>query len=195
MKNRNKLSKFLQRKEALLKRKKIFNENKKAHENLFDTLYSSDILDSPNIIASYFSVNSEIQTENLNNKIIILKKNLCLRIVESKNKSLLFRIFNKETKMIKGKFQIMEPEKKSINVSPDLLLVPCVAFDILGYRMGYGGGYYDRTIKKLRLIKKNLKLIIVAFKEQEVKNIIVDENDEKLDYILTEEKLIKVNNK
>jgi len=61
--------------------------------------------------------------------------------------------------------------------------------------MGYGGGYYDRTIKKLRLIKKNLKLIIVAFKEQEVKNIIVDENDEKLDYILTEEKLIKINNK
>jgi len=195
MKNRNKLSKFLQRKEALLKRKKIFNENKKAHENLFDTLYSSDILNSPNIIASYFSVNSEIQTENLNNKIIILKKNLCLPIVESKNKSLLFRIFNKETKMIKGKFQIMEHEKKSINVSPDLLLVPCVAFDTLGYRMGYGGGYYDRTIKKLRLIKKNLKLIIVAFKEQEVKNIIVDENDEKLDYILTEEKLIKINNK
>ena len=195
MKNKIKSSKFLQRKEALIKRKKIFNENKYAYEKLFDNLYSSDIFIDSSIIASYFSVNSEIQTKNLNDKIILLKKKLCLPIIESENKFLLFRIFNKDTKMTKGKFQIMEPEKKSKKVSPDLLLVPCVAFDKLGYRMGYGGGYYDMTIKKLRLANKNLKLIIVAFKGQEVKNIIVDENDEKLDYILTEEKLIKVDNK
>lgn len=195
MKSKIESSKFLQRKEALLKRKKIFNENIKAHEKLFDNLYSSGILDNSNIIASYFSVNSEIQTENLNNRMIILKKKLCLPIIESENNFLLFRIFNNDTKMIKGKFQIMEPEKKSDKISPDLLLVPCVAFDKLGYRLGYGGGYYDRTIKKLRLSNKNIKLIIVAFKGQEEKNIIVDENDEKLDYILTEKNLIKVNNK
>ena len=49
--------------------------------------------------------------------------------------------------------------------------------------------------KKLRLSNKNIKLIIVAFKDQEEKKIIIDENDEKLDYILTEENLIKVKNK
>lgn len=193
--NRYRLSKFVQRKEALLKREKIFNKNKNAHENLFNILYSSVLFDNANIIASYFSINCEIQTEYLNSKIISIKKKLCLPVIELKNKLLLFRIFNKDTKMIKGKFKIMEPEKKSNNASPDLILVPCVAFDKNGNRIGYGGGYYDRTIKKLRLMHENLKLIIVAFKEQEVEKIIVDENDEKLDYILTEEKLIKVNNK
>ena len=195
MKNKIKSSKFFQRKKALVKRKKILNKNIQAHEKLFNNLYTSDIFDKSNIVASYFSVNSEIQTENLNNRIIISKKKLCLPAIESKNNFLLFRIFNKETKMIKGKFQIMEPEKKSNKVCPDLLLVPCVAFDKLGYRIGYGGGYYDRTIKKLRLLNMNIKLIIVAFKDQEEKNIIIDENDEKLDYILTEENLIKVKNK
>ena len=94
--------------------------------------------------------------------------------------------------MVKGKFKIMEPDKLSQKVNPDLILVPCVAFDKYGNRMGYGGGYYDRTINKLRFKFNNLKTIIVAFSKQEVKKIIIDENDQKLDYILTEKKLIKI---
>ena len=75
-------------------------------------------------------------------------------------------------------------------IYPDLVVAPCVAFDSFGNRLGYGGGYYDRTIKSLKLILPSLKTIILAFNEQEVDKIIIDNNDQSLDYILTEKKLI-----
>ena len=190
MKNKIKSSKFFQRKKALVKRKKIFNKNIQAHEKLFNNLYTSDIFDKSNIVASYFSVNSEIQTENLNNRIIISKKKLCLPAIESKNNFLLFRIFNKETKMIKGKFQIMEPEKKSNKVCPDLLLVPCVAFDKLGYRIGYGGGYYDRIIEFLKK-KKKIITIGLAFDFQKFNSLPISKFDQKLDYIVTNKNILQ----
>ena len=61
--------------------------------------------------------------------------------------------------------------------------------------MGYGGGYYDYTINELRRKNKKLNLIVVGFSDQEVEKIIVNENDQKLDYILTEKGLIKRINK
>ena len=99
---------------------------------------------------------------------------------------------NYKTKMIKGEMNLMEPNEDSITVIPDLILVPCLAFDKTGNRLGYGGGYYDMTINDLKKKFYNLSLVIVAFRNQEVKSVNVNENDQKLDYILTEKKLQKI---
>ena len=190
--NNLRLLKSKQRKESLLRRKEIFNSNKTVNKYLINHLISSVLFKKSNIIASYFSVNYEMQTKYLNNELVKFGKILCLPAIEPENNLLSFRVLNNKTKMVKGKFKIMEPDKLSQKVNPDLILVPCVAFDKYGNRMGYGGGYYDRTINKLRFKFNNLKTIIVAFSKQEVKKIIIDENDQKLDYILTEKKLIKI---
>ena len=83
-----------------------------------------------------------------------------------------------------NKYGIPEPISNKI-VYPDILLVPLVAFDRNLNRVGYGGGFYDRYIKKLR---KNKKIITIglAYSFQKVKQINVNKHDIKLDFIVTE---------
>mgnify|MGYP001346609702 CR=1 FL=1 len=86
--------------------------------------------------------------------------------------------------LVINKFGIPEPTSKKM-IYPDILLVPLVAFDKHLNRVGYGGGFYDRYIKK---IKKRNKVITIglAFTYQKVKKIITNEHDIKLDFIITE---------
>jgi len=184
--------KFAQRTESTKRRKKIFNKNIDVNKKLFSNLKSSILFNKSNIIASYYSINSEIQTKDLNENIIKSGKTVCLPVIEKKNNPLIFRVLNYKTKMIKGEMNLMEPNEDSITVIPDLILVPCLAFDKTGNRLGYGGGYYDMTINDLKKKFYNLSLVIVAFSDQEVKSVNVNENDQKLDYILTEKKLQKI---
>ena len=184
--------KFAQRTESTKRRKKIFNKNIDVNKKLFSNLKFSKLFNKSNIIASYYSINSEIQTKDLNENIIKSGKTVCLPVIEKKNSPLIFRVLNHKTKMIKGEMNLMEPNEDSITVIPDLILVPCLAFDKTGNRLGYGGGYYDMTINDLKKKFYNLSLVIVAFSDQEVKSVNVNENDQKLDYILTEKKLQKI---
>ena len=74
---------------------------------------------------------------------------------------------------------------------PDVILTPCLAFDDYGFRMGYGGGYYDRTFAEFKRIGHRFISIVVAFEEQKVDKITTDKFDQRIDYILTEKKLYK----
>ena len=84
----------------------------------------------------------------------------------------------------------MEPEKKR-EITPNFILVPLLAFDKNKYRLGYGKGYYDRYLNKINKKKRNIVTIGVAFSFQRHHKLPVNENDYKLDYILTEEGIIK----
>ena len=75
-------------------------------------------------------------------------------------------------------------------VFPDVLIVPLVAFDKNKFRLGYGGGYYDRYITKI-LKKKKILTIGLAFSFQKLKKIPINKFDQKLDYILTDKDIIK----
>ena len=88
-----------------------------------------------------------------------------------------------------SKFGIPEPSK-SKKVLPDLIFVPLVAFDSKKYRLGYGGGYYDRYIEKIQKIKKIIT-VGLAFSFQKVKRIPLNKHDKKLDIILTEKYILK----
>ena len=194
MNNLNQL-KLNQRKTSLKNRNILFKKNKYAYKKLFNYLYESKIFKDSKVISSYISINSEIQTIDLNKKILLLNKPLCLPVITERKKKLIFKKITKRTKMIKGKMNLIEPSINSKTIIPDLILAPCVAFDKYGNRLGYGGGYYDYTINELRRKNKKLNLIVVGFSDQEVEKIIVNENDQKLDYILTEKGLIKRINK
>ena len=84
---------------------------------------------------------------------------------------------------------IREPTPEAQEVFPDFLIVPLVAFDRDGYRLGYGAGYYDMTIARLRQMKP-IVAVGIAFAAQEILTLPKTEHDERLDLVLTENEVI-----
>ena len=92
-----------------------------------------------------------------------------------------------------NKFGILEPKNSKKKVIPDLIMVPLVAFDNRLNRIGYGKGYYDRSLKKINKIKKNAIFLGIAYSFQKCQKIPVNNHDYKLDYIFTEKGIINSN--
>lgn len=84
----------------------------------------------------------------------------------------------------KGEHGVMMPARSAERVEPDILLVPVLAFDAAGHRLGYGAGYFDQGIERLRALKK-LAVVGVAFDEQEVAHVPHEPWDQRLDWLLT----------
>ena len=134
------------RSEQIQIRKKLHNDsNNFFNLNLFEKLFKQINFNEINIVSSFISIHSEIDTKNLNNYILNKSKILCLPVILKKNRALVFKRFSQNDKLIEGFMKIKEPPSLNDILIPDLLFVPCLAFDNLGYRLGYGGGYYDRT--------------------------------------------------
>jgi 5-formyltetrahydrofolate cyclo-ligase len=113
----------------------------------------------------------------------------CLPVVQGKNLPLLFRQWYPGEPTIPGLWKIPVPELSRPEVDPDVLLVPMLAFDRSGYRLGYGGGFYDRTLARLRAIK-HVTAIGVAYAAQEMGSVPHGDHDQRLDYVMTEREII-----
>ena len=103
---------------------------------------------------------------------------------------MLFKEYNLKTKLVIGRYGILEPVDTNTCL-PDIILVPCLAFDSCGNRLGYGGGYYDKTISYLKSIKHSFLTVALAYDDQKIKNVVHNHLDQKLNYILTEKQLYK----
>ena len=88
-----------------------------------------------------------------------------------------------------GSLGIPEPSPAAAEVIPDIMLTPLAAFDRAGHRIGYGRGYYDRTLKPLRAMKR-ITVIGIGFAVQEIDTVPAANHDEQLDCVLTERELI-----
>jgi len=104
---------------------------------------------------------------------------------------LLFRRWRPRDTLIPGGFGTSVPAPEQPEVVPDVLFVPLLGFDRAGFRVGYGGGFYDRTLEALRRTGPRLA-IGLAFAAQEVAQIPRDEHDQRLDWIVTETETIRV---
>lgn len=136
-------------------------------------------------IALYSATGSELPTDDLIEKLLDIKNEVSLPVVLGKEQPLAFRKIEKETRLVEGAFSILCPSDKCIEVRPTIVIVPLLAFDKAGYRLGYGGGFYDRTLAQLR-DEGNVLSIGFAFSEQEVEAVPVDRYDQKLDWIVTD---------
>jgi 5-formyltetrahydrofolate cyclo-ligase len=87
---------------------------------------------------------------------------------------------------------ILAPPPDSPALHPDIVMVPCLAFDRAGNRLGYGGGYYDATLADLRADRK-VTAVLVAYAGQEVAAVPVDTSDEPVDWLVTEQSASGVN--
>jgi 5-formyltetrahydrofolate cyclo-ligase len=109
-----------------------------------------------------------------------------LPVVVGRGQPLVFRRWQPGMALVQGNFRVLTPPPEAPEVTPAVILAPLLAFDAAGYRLGYGGGFYDRTIAKLRAAGKVLA-IGVAYAAQEVPAVPRDATDQKLDWIVTEE--------
>jgi 5-formyltetrahydrofolate cyclo-ligase len=110
---------------------------------------------------------------------------IALPVVVAKGEPLVFRAWTIGDPLIEGTWGIEIPPAAAPEVQPDLLLVPMLAFDSRGYRLGYGGGFYDRTLEKLRGLKP-VAAIGVAYSAQEIQEVPRGPHDQPLDWIMTE---------
>lgn len=113
-----------------------------------------------------------------------------LPVVTGNHKPLQFRVWRQGDALESGAFGIDVPKSSAATVQPDVLLVPLLAFDKTGYRLGYGGGFYDRTIAELRQTGGVIS-VGVAFSEQQVEHVVRGPYDQPVDWILTEQGALK----
>lgn len=109
----------------------------------------------------------------------------CLPVVQPIGNPLVFRAWQPGEPLMARTWGIMEPAESAPLIEPDVLLVPLLAFDRAGARLGYGGGYYDRTLARLRA-RKTVIAIGLAFAAQELPGVPSDNHDQRLDWVLTE---------
>jgi 5-formyltetrahydrofolate cyclo-ligase len=109
---------------------------------------------------------------------------LCLPVMQGKGRPLVFRAWTQGDAMDSGVWGIAEPKADKPVVEPDVLLMPLLAFDSQGWRLGYGGGFYDRTLHRLRGMKRVLA-VGLAFDAQEVDAVPRLDYDQRLDWVLT----------
>ena len=140
------------------------------------------------IIGGSYPVNFEVDDLVLLKKFEKDKFDISLPVIKKKFKMNFYKWSFADLLKI-NKYGIPEPETKQI-VNPDVLLIPLVAFDKNLNRLGYGGGYYDRLIKKLSKKKKIVK-IGLALSVQKINKVPTNLHDQKLDYIVTNKYIIK----
>ena len=114
---------------------------------------------------------------------------VCLPVIESAGLPLKFRAWTPGCAMTAGAFGAQIPEAGDW-ITPEILIVPLVAFSRAGGRLGYGGGFYDRTLEQLRAHKPTLA-IGFAYAAQEMDDLPLEPTDQPLDLIVTEQGVIE----
>jgi 5-formyltetrahydrofolate cyclo-ligase len=141
------------------------------------------------IISGFMPLKSEINPLPLMQKLAEAGARLALPAIAGRGKPLIMRAWEFGAPLDRGQWGIREPKPDAPEVEPDILLVPLLAFDREGFRLGYGAGYYDMTIHRLRVLKP-VVAVGIAFAAQEVPKIPTTPRDERLDLVLTEREVI-----
>jgi 5-formyltetrahydrofolate cyclo-ligase len=141
------------------------------------------------IVSGFMPLKSEINPLPLLQKLAEVGARLALPAIVGRGKPLIMRAWEFGAPLDRGQWGIREPKPDAPEVEPDILLVPLLAFDRAGHRLGYGAGYYDMTIHRLRALKP-VTAVGIAFAVQEVPKIPTTSRDERLDLVLTEREVI-----
>jgi 5-formyltetrahydrofolate cyclo-ligase len=137
------------------------------------------------VVSGYSPIRNEIDPAPLMLKLALAGARLALPVVNARGKSLTFRAWSPNDRLVLGPLGIPEPSPAAAELIPDVMLVPLAAFDRAGHRIGYGAGHYDHTFAHLR--KSNAVTGIgLAFSIQETPSIPVLSHDVALDFVLTE---------
>ncbi|MCE5221159.1 MAG: 5-formyltetrahydrofolate cyclo-ligase [Clostridium sp.] len=183
------------RKEILAKRDNIdIVEKRKMDKKISDKFYENKYYRDAKNIFIYISYDSEINTKEIINKALKDYKKIYVPRTEFKTRLMDAVEIVSLDNLIESEYGILEPSVEEPHINPnelDLIVVPGVAFDRNGGRIGYGAGFYDRYFKKIN--KDNMKKIAkiaLAYDFQILDNIPMNEQDVPVNYIITEKEFI-----
>jgi 5-formyltetrahydrofolate cyclo-ligase len=141
------------------------------------------------VVSGFMPLKNEIDPLPLMRKLAGQGARLALPAVIGRNTPLAMRAWDFGEPLAVGNWGIREPRPDAIAVDPAILLVPLLAFDRTGHRLGYGAGYYDLTLTQLRA-RKPIVAVGIAFAAQEVPAVPTTARDARLDLVLTEREVI-----
>ena len=141
------------------------------------------------IVSGFMPLKSEINPLPLMRKLAEAGAKLALPAIAGRGKPLIMRAYAFGQELNAGVWGIREPKTDAPEVDPDILIVPLVAFDRHGHRIGHGAGYYDMTINRLRAIKP-VVAVGIAYAAQEFGEVPTTSRDARLDLVLTERDVI-----
>ena len=187
-----KYDKLYLRSRSLLQRKKKYLTVKKFNFNLIFKLIRKHFHKKKIVIAGYYPSNYEVNILNFLEEASKKKFKIVLPVIKSSNK-MSFKSWIFKEPLYVNKFGILEPNNLGKEIIPDLIMVPLVAFDRKLNRIGYGKGYYDRSLQKISKIKKKTITLGIAYSFQKCANIPTNKYDFKLNYVFTEQGIISSN--
>jgi 5-formyltetrahydrofolate cyclo-ligase len=141
------------------------------------------------VVSGFMPMRSEINPLPLMKRLAEAGAQLALPVTGRRGDPLVMRTWAWGEPLASGVWGIREPKPEAPPVDPDILLVPLLAFDRAGRRLGYGGGYYDLTLARLRS-RKAVTAIGLAFAMQEIPGVPTTPHDATLDLVLTEQEII-----
>ena len=150
-----------------------------------DNLRKVDFFRTAKTIGAYYSIGSEVRTQDILQEILNAGKELALpKVVKN---DLVFKKISSFSELEQGSYSIMEPKDRCETVKDlNVIIVPAIALTKDGFRLGYGFGYYDRYLHG----KKSMT-IALSYAKQVIKSFPHDDNDVKINVIVTEDKVIR----
>lgn len=147
------------------------------------------------VVSLFIPIGSEISTAPLADRLRAAGARLALPVVRAAGRPLLFREWQDGVTLASspgpGKTGIPAPPESAPEIEPDVLVVPLAAFDASGHRLGYGAGFYDRTLAELRG-RRRIEALGYAFAVQQLPALPAEPHDERLDAIATDAGIIRI---
>jgi 5-formyltetrahydrofolate cyclo-ligase len=142
---------------------------------------------SANTVAAYHSIGSEVRTSRILNAVLQMNKRLALPKVIDETRIIFAEVKDLNNDLQVGMYNIMEPKEHCLQVENiDLILVPGIAWDEHGHRVGYGQGYYDRYLAKINTFSIGLGYEFQVFEE-----IQYGKNDFRVNMLVTDKRIIR----
>lgn len=140
-------------------------------------------------VSAYWPFRNEIDVRPLLKRLNFIGCCCLLPVIMGRKKPLQFHRWKPGDTLKMSRFGLLEPSTLHPNSSPEIVVVPLLAFDSAGYRLGYGGGYYDCTLAVLRK-SGDILAIGAAYEDQQVDSVPHDQFDQQLDAVVTEQGII-----
>ena len=174
------------RAEAMGRRDAVYKASgAEAGERLARNVLDTELIRPGDVVSGFWPMGAEIDLRPLLTTLSERGVTCVLPVVKKKDAPLVFREWRPDTEMCAAGFGTKEPPPDAPEHAPTVVLAPLLAFDKEGFRIGYGGGYYDRTLAMLRA-GGSVTVIGVAYAAQELEAVPRDGYDQPLDWIVTE---------
>ena len=157
-------------------------------DQVANQFFDAVTLKPDSIVSVYYPREKELDTLPVAEQLWARGIACALPVIQDENPALRFSRWTREARLIEGAFQIPVPEQPDY-VDPDIVVVPLLAFDQRGHRLGYGKGYYDATLQELRQ-RKSILAVGLAYAEQACLFALPsEEHDQKLDLVITPQRI------